>query len=195
MYCRYSRTQSSRSPETRAKPSIPPGDAFRPVAEAPSPDGVGGDDNPVVTLVGNGLSEQFVVMLPQGLVPLGVPVAAEDVVDQHVEAAVITLDGGDQFGHRRRIFMVDDQGGTGAPGGLNKESIGAMRERLARVAPAFLREVREVVADGRLDETFVDALCEPAEVFTYGGMIAHVLKVLCPRRLPCRSVIATTRRW
>jgi hypothetical protein len=91
--------------------------------------------------------------------------------------------------------MVDDQGGTGAPGGLNKESIGAMRERLARVAPAFLREVREVVADGRLDETFVDALCEPAEVFTYGGMIAHVLKVLCPRRLPCRSVIATTRRW
>jgi AraC family transcriptional regulator len=32
-----------------------------------------------------------------------------------------------------------------------------------------------VIADGRLDGTFVDALCEPAEVFTYGGMIAHVL--------------------
>jgi AraC family transcriptional regulator len=32
-----------------------------------------------------------------------------------------------------------------------------------------------VVAESRLDETFVDALCEPAEVFTYGGMIAHVL--------------------
>jgi hypothetical protein len=35
--------------------------------------------------------------------------------------------------------------------------------------------VTEVVDEGRLDETFVDALCEPAEVFTYGGMIAHVL--------------------
>jgi AraC family transcriptional regulator len=55
------------------------------------------------------------------------------------------------------------------------ESINAMSERLAQVAPTFLREVRDVVANGRLDETFVDALCEPAEIFTYGGMIAHVL--------------------
>ena len=55
------------------------------------------------------------------------------------------------------------------------ERIGAMRERLARVAPVFLAEVREVIATNRLDETFVDALREPAEVFTYGGMIAHVL--------------------
>ena len=55
------------------------------------------------------------------------------------------------------------------------ESIGAMRGRLAVVAPAFLTSVRDVVDNGRLDETFVDALCEPAEVFTYGGMIAHVL--------------------
>ena len=62
------------------------------------------------------------------------------------------------------------------------ESTGAMRQRLARAAPAFLREVREVVADGRLDETFVDALCEPAQVFTYGGMIAHVLTFAAHRR-------------
>ena len=55
------------------------------------------------------------------------------------------------------------------------EELDAMRERLARVAPAFLGEVQDVVAGSRLDETFVDALCEPAEVFTYGGMIAHVL--------------------
>ena len=57
-----------------------------------------------------------------------------------------------------------------------------MRDRLARVAPAYLSEVREVVAGGRLDETFVDALCEPAEVFTYGGMIAHVLTFAAHRR-------------
>jgi AraC-like DNA-binding protein len=55
------------------------------------------------------------------------------------------------------------------------ESVDAMRQRLARVAPTFLSEVRDVADNGRLDETFVDALCEPAEVFTYGGMIAHVL--------------------
>jgi AraC family transcriptional regulator len=64
----------------------------------------------------------------------------------------------------------------------DNETTGAMRDRLARVAPAFISEVREVVADGRLDETFVDALCEPAEVFTYGGMIAHVLTFAAHRR-------------
>lgn len=62
------------------------------------------------------------------------------------------------------------------------ESTAAMRRRLAHVAPAFLTEVREVIAGGRLDETFVDALCEPAEVFTYGGMIAHVLTFAAHRR-------------
>lgn len=55
------------------------------------------------------------------------------------------------------------------------EAISAMRARLGTVGAAFLAEVRQVVADGRLDDTFVDALCEPAEVFTYGGMVAHVL--------------------
>jgi hypothetical protein len=55
------------------------------------------------------------------------------------------------------------------------ESTDSMRGRLAQVAPAFLGEVRSVTADRRLDETFVDALCQPAEVYTYGGMIAHVL--------------------
>jgi AraC family transcriptional regulator len=62
------------------------------------------------------------------------------------------------------------------------ESVEAMRQRLGRVAPAFLSEVRAVIADGRLDETFVDALCEPAEIFTYGGMIAHVLTFAAHRR-------------
>jgi AraC family transcriptional regulator len=62
------------------------------------------------------------------------------------------------------------------------EDVEAMRDRLSRVAPAFLAEVREVTANGRLDETFVDALCEPAEVFTYGGMIAHVLTFAAYRR-------------
>jgi AraC family transcriptional regulator len=62
------------------------------------------------------------------------------------------------------------------------ESIDAMRGRLAEVAPVFVGHVREVAEQGRLDETFVDALCEPAEVYTYGGMIAHVLTFAAYRR-------------
>jgi AraC family transcriptional regulator len=63
-----------------------------------------------------------------------------------------------------------------------QESLGSMRERLAVEGPDFLSQVREVVEQERLDDTFVDALCEPAEVFTYGGMIAHVLTFAAHRR-------------
>jgi AraC family transcriptional regulator len=62
------------------------------------------------------------------------------------------------------------------------ESLSSMRERLAIEGPTYLAHVRDVVAGDRLDDTFVDALCEPAEVFTYGGMIAHVLTFAAHRR-------------
>ena len=62
------------------------------------------------------------------------------------------------------------------------ESLSSLRERFATEAPTYLAHVRGVVAADRLDDTFVDALCEPAEVFTYGGMIAHVLTFAAHRR-------------
>jgi AraC-like DNA-binding protein len=62
------------------------------------------------------------------------------------------------------------------------ESIGSIRTRLAGAGPAFLDHAREVTGEGRLDETFVDAVCEPPEVFTYGGMLAHVLTFAAHRR-------------
>jgi AraC family transcriptional regulator len=62
------------------------------------------------------------------------------------------------------------------------ESLSSMRERLAIEGPTYLAHVRDVVAGDRLDDTFVDALCEPAEVFTQGGMIAHVLTFAAHRR-------------
>ena len=42
--------------------------------------------------------------------------------------------------------------------------------------------MRSIIEEGRLDETFVDAVCDPPEVFTYGGMIAHVLTFAAHRR-------------
>jgi hypothetical protein len=59
------------------------------------------------------------------------------------------------------------------------ESIDSMRSRLAVAAPEFLATVGSV----DLDETFVDAVCDPPEVFTYGGMVAHVLTFAAHRRL------------
>jgi AraC family transcriptional regulator len=57
-----------------------------------------------------------------------------------------------------------------------------MKKRLATAGPAFLADVRTIVAEDRLDETFVDAVCDPPEVFTYGGMVAHVLTFGAHRR-------------
>jgi AraC family transcriptional regulator len=62
------------------------------------------------------------------------------------------------------------------------ESLASMRARLAEHGSAFVANVHEIVEDGRLDETFVDAICDPPEVFTYGGMVAHVLTFAAHRR-------------
>ena len=60
--------------------------------------------------------------------------------------------------------------------GLEKhEPVASMRRRLDRVGPAFTNQVQQTIDTGRLDDTFIDALCDPPEVFTYAGMIAHVL--------------------
>jgi AraC family transcriptional regulator len=64
-----------------------------------------------------------------------------------------------------------------------RESVDSMRSRLASAGSEFLAEVRRVASGGRLDETFVDAQCEPAEIYTYGGLIAHVLTFAAHRRV------------
>lgn len=46
----------------------------------------------------------------------------------------------------------------------------------------FLAHVREVIAEDRLDETFVDAMAQPAQMISYGGNIAHILTFAAHRR-------------
>jgi AraC-like DNA-binding protein len=71
------------------------------------------------------------------------------------------------------------------------ESIAGMRRRLSVAGPAFLSEVRRVVEGGRLDETFIDAYGSKPEVFTYGGLIAHVLTFAAHRRLLVLGALET----
>ena len=52
----------------------------------------------------------------------------------------------------------------------------------AELLPADQLNMHAIIDEGRLDETFVDAVCDPPEVFTYGGMIAHVLTFAAHRR-------------
>jgi len=55
------------------------------------------------------------------------------------------------------------------------ESVENMRAALPVNCAGFLDIMRAVEKDGTYDLTFVDAVCEPPEVFSYGGVIAHVL--------------------
>jgi hypothetical protein len=81
------------------------------------------------------------VVLPQRPVPLRVAVAAEDVVDQDVQAALLGLDPGDQGGHGRRVLVVDDQG-RAAPAGGRQQLAGV----LDRLRPPDLRPSRGAAA-------------------------------------------------
>ena len=58
-----------------------------------------------------------------------------------------------------------------------------MRESLARNRLAFLEILRTVERDQSWDLTFVDAVCEPPEVFSFGGVIAHVVSFNAYRRI------------
>jgi len=70
------------------------------------------------------------------------------------------------------------------------QSIACMRKRLAEAGPTFLENVDTIVREDRLDEIFVNAVCAPPDVFTYGGMIAHVLTFAAHRRtLVCGALI------
>ena len=61
-----------------------------------------------------------------------------------------------------------------APNGVHFHPPGGLR------LPA--RDEVTSIDGNRLDESFVDANCEPAQVFTYGGMLGHVLTFAAHRR-------------
>ena len=62
------------------------------------------------------------------------------------------------------------------------ESTDSMRIRLAEHGPRFLAHVVEACDHEGLDDTFVNAQGTTPEVYTYGGMIAHVITFAAHRR-------------
>jgi hypothetical protein len=62
--------------------------------------------------------------------------------------------------------------------------------RFERAALAFERLAKRVRDRGAYDDAFVDALCEPPQSFTYGGVLAHVLTYGAVRREALAGVLA-----
>ena len=63
--------------------------------------------------------------------------------------------------------------------------------RFAEAGPAFLEQVRRTAEEGRLDDTFVSLQDVPAKIYTYGGLIAHVLTFAAYRRTLVVGALAT----
>ena len=68
----------------------------------------------------------------------------------------------------------------------NGRDLRARFERSAREFEALARRIRDSAA---WDDAFVDALCEPPQSFTYGGVLAHVLAFGAIRREMLASVL------
>lgn len=60
--------------------------------------------------------------------------------------------------------------------------IDELRRRHAEAGSRFVALVNRLNEEGRFDDSFVDTTCEPPRVFTYGGMVAHVLTFAAYRR-------------
>jgi hypothetical protein len=59
----------------------------------------------------------------------------------------------------------------------------AMLARLERAEEKFQEVLADVHNRSAWDDTFVDALCEPPETFSFGGMFAHVITFNAYRRM------------
>ena len=77
---------------------------------------------------------------------------------------------------------------SGAKLGMNgpsksQRSPEAMLQRLDKTDAELHRIFSGIRNRSAWDDTFVDALCEPAETFTFGGVFAHIMTFNAHRRL------------
>ncbi len=72
---------------------------------------------------------------------------------------------------------------TGMNPPKSQRSPQAMLKRLEKTDAELHRILGDVRNRSAWDDTFVDALCEPAETFTFGGVFAHIMTFTAHRRL------------
>lgn len=90
--------------------------------------------------------------------------------------------------HTKEIWLAairGDEFPTRVPSGLDE-----ITARHQEVAPRWRAWVREVAAAQGWGESIVDALCEPPERFSQGGILAHVVTHGAHRRALVRELLA-----
>ena len=112
----------------------------------------------------------------------------DDVLDRPIELSVAGIDRdptlrslADRLVGQLEMWITSLEGGTVMPRGGDATPDG-WRSRLGAAGPRFRELVLAPIRDGHADETFVDAMCDPPETFTYAGVLAHVLTFSAVRR-------------
>lgn len=94
-----------------------------------------------------------------------------------------------------RIVFTKEVWGAALTGGefpaatSEKPSPASLLERLERADASFHRILADVSKRGAWSDTFVDALCQPPEKFTFAGMFAHVTTFNSYRRLAAMDAL------
>lgn len=112
----------------------------------------------------------------------------DQVLDRPIELSVAGIDCDptlrsltDRLVSQLEMWITALEGGTTMPHNGDATPAG-WRARLEAAGPRFRELVLTPIEDGRAGETFVDAVCDPPETFTYGGVLAHVLTFSAVRR-------------
>lgn len=79
------------------------------------------------------------------------------------------------------MWITALEGGSAVAANPDTSPAGQKR-RLASAAPRFRELVLDPIQQGRAGDTFIDAICDPPQTFSYGGVLAHVLTFSAARR-------------
>jgi AraC family transcriptional regulator len=124
----------------------------------------------------------------------------DDALDRPIELSVEGIDRDptlrsvtDRLVSQLEMWLAATEGQTTVPS--MEQPVGStpaeMKSRLADAAPRFRKLTVDALDSGRTEETFLDATCEPPQVFTYGGMLAHVLTFAAVRRTMAIGALET----
>lgn len=113
---------------------------------------------------------------------------SDDVLDQPIRQSVEGIDDSptlrslsDILVGQLEMWLTALEGGIRMPP-ADDTSPAALHRRLDSAAPRFRELVLTPILNGRGDDTFIDAVCDPPQTFSYGGVLAHVLTFAAVRR-------------
>jgi AraC family transcriptional regulator len=114
--------------------------------------------------------------------------AGDEVLDRPIELSVEGIDADptlrsvtDRLVSQLEMWISTLEGGTTMPTSGDRTAAG-LRGRLATAGPRFRELVLTPIHAGQAGDTFIDAMCDPPQTFTYGGVLAHVLTFSAVRR-------------